>query len=161
MKYELTGTIKALLSEYKRAIVELIVVIKNLKGKEIISIRDNKTTDANCRSIQTILTHLVYAGYNYTNYIENLSGIYKEVEPKKYLDNANKYVEALNGMFEYCENFFLAHPSISLEGKDNSQRITTHWGQLYDIEQLMEHAIVHILKHTKQIERFITAQKES
>lgn len=159
MKNEFTGTIKALLLEYKKAIDELIVVIKNLRSEEIILIRDNNTTDANCRSVQTILTHLVYAGYNYTGYIGKLAGVQKEVPPKKYLDNTNDYVKALNKMFAYCENFFIEHPSISIEGHDNSQRIDTHWGQQYDIEQLMEHAIVHILKHTKQVERFVSPKE--
>ncbi len=36
---------------------------------------------------------------------------------------------------------------------DNSLKIKTGWGQLYDIEQMMEHAIVHILRHKKQIEK--------
>jgi uncharacterized damage-inducible protein DinB len=157
MQKELTGTIKALLNEYKAAIDELILVIKNLKSQDIILMRDNKTTDANCRSVQTILTHLVYAGYNYTSYIGKLADVQKEIPPKKYLANANDYVEALNKMLAYCEDFFIEHPSIPIEGKDNSQRIETHWGQQYDIEQLMEHAIVHMLKHTKQIERFTSA----
>jgi hypothetical protein len=30
----------------------------------------------------------------------------------------------------------------------------TSWGQLYDIEQLMEHAIVHVLRHRRQIEQY-------
>jgi hypothetical protein len=29
------------------------------------------------------------------------------------------------------------------------------WGPTYDLEQLLEHAIVHILRHRRQIERFL------
>ena len=41
-----------------------------------------------------------------------------------------------------------------LEQFDDALKIKTGWGQLYDIEQLTEHAIVHILRHRRQIEKF-------
>ena len=33
--------------------------------------------------------------------------------------------------------------------------MTVKWRQQYDVEQLFEHAIVHVLRHRRQIERFI------
>jgi len=33
----------------------------------------------------------------------------------------------------------------------------TSWGENYDFEQLLEHAIVHILRHRRQIERLLKA----
>ena len=30
------------------------------------------------------------------------------------------------------------------------------WGVRYDLEQLLEHAIVHVLRHRRQIERFLS-----
>jgi len=41
-----------------------------------------------------------------------------------------------------------------LEEYDNAKKMKTSWKQFYDIEQMMEHAIVHILRHRRQIERF-------
>ena len=35
------------------------------------------------------------------------------------------------------------------------KKIVVKWGQTYDPEQLFEHAIVHILRHRRQIERFL------
>src|SRR5689334_22684302 len=153
MKAELTGTIRALLDEYKKAINELIAVIKQLNDGEILVMRDEKTSNDNCRTIQTVLTHVVYAGYGYTNFIENRYGNKKERRPKHLLRNARDYIEELNGMFSYCENFFLENAAIELEEYDPSKKILTHWGQVYDIDQLMEHAIVHVLKHRRQIQR--------
>ena len=137
MKQELTGTIKALLDEYKKAINELIAVIEPLSREEILIIKDDKTTNDSCRSIQTILSHVVHGGYGYTNFIENHYGNKKERRPKY---------------------FFEEHPNIPLEEYDPSKKILMHWGQLYDIDQLMEHAIVHILKHRRQIQRFVSLQ---
>jgi len=161
MHPELTGTIKALLDEYKKAVNELIAVIKPLDREEILVIKDDKTTDQNCRSVQTILTHVVYAAYGYTNFIENHLGSKKERRPKKLFENADEYIRELNGMFHDCENFFIEHAGIELEEYDPSKKILTHWGQVYDIEQLMEHAIVHVLKHRRQIQRFVSQVVQS
>ena len=158
MKTELTGTIRALLDEYKKAINELIAVLKPLSDKELLVMRDDKTTNENCRTIQTVLTHVVYAGYGYTNFIENRYGNKKERRPKHLLGNARDYIDELNEMFSYCESFFLENPAIELEEHDPSKKILTHWGQVYDIDQLMEHSIVHVLKHRRQIQRFLLPQ---
>ena len=158
MSNELTGTVKALLDEYKKSVNELIAVIQPLSDKEILALRDEKTSNENCRSIQTILTHVVYAGYGYTNFIENHYGSEKERRPKHLFGNAVDYITDLNEMFDYCENFFIENPGIELEEYDASKKILTHWGQVYDIDQLMEHAIVHVLKHRRQIQKFLSPQ---
>jgi hypothetical protein len=33
--------------------------------------------------------------------------------------------------------------------------INSRWGTVYDLEGLLEHAIVHLLRHRRQIEKFI------
>jgi hypothetical protein len=34
-------------------------------------------------------------------------------------------------------------------------KMIVRWGPQYDLEQLLEHAVVHILRHRRQIEKFI------
>ena len=58
-------------------------------------------------------------------------------------------------MFEYSLNFFQENSNLEIEQLDNTKKINVNWGQQYDIEQLVEHAIVHILRHRRQIEKFI------
>jgi chromosomal replication initiation ATPase DnaA len=58
-------------------------------------------------------------------------------------------------MFEYNAQLFQDYPNLKLEEYETALKIQVRWGQLYDIEQLMEHAIVHILRHRRQIERFL------
>jgi uncharacterized damage-inducible protein DinB len=158
MEHQLTGTIKALLDEYKKAINELIAVIQPLDSKEMLTIKDDKTDNENCRSVQTILTHVVYAGYGYTSFMENRYSGKKERRSKIFFESTDEYINELKGMFDYCESFFMEHPGIPLEEYDASKKILTHWGQVYDIDQLMEHAIVHVLKHRRQIQKFISRQ---
>ncbi|HEY5122872.1 MAG TPA: hypothetical protein VIK14_03975, partial [Ignavibacteria bacterium] len=50
--------------------------------------------------------------------------------------------------------------NLTIEQTDNSKKMNVGWGQQYDIEQLLEHAIVHILRHRRQIENFIKKQNE-
>ena len=58
-------------------------------------------------------------------------------------------------MFNYAVQLFEDYPGLAVEELDNQQKIMVRWGQLYDVEQLMEHAIVHVLRHRRQVERFL------
>jgi uncharacterized damage-inducible protein DinB len=151
----LSGSILGLLSEYKKAIDELIFVIQPLQNTQLISVVDFETKDPDCKSIQTILSHVVCSGFGYIIYIENFVGIKKPRLEKTFHQNVNNYIEELNKMFEYALNFFQNHTNLAIEEFDNSKKIKVNWGQHYDIEQLLEHAIVHILRHRRQIEFFI------
>lgn len=152
---ELSGSIKALLDEYKKAISELIAVIKQLSDESLTRIVDEATTDPDCKSIQTILSHVVCSGYGYTIYMENEIGLNKVRPEKVPYNQVGQYEAQLSLMFDYCENFFRSNNNLDIEQVDNSKKITVNWGQQYDIEQLQEHAIVHILRHRRQIENLI------
>ena len=68
------GAVGALLDEYEKAIFELQQVINVISDQELIKIVDSITIDINCKSIQTILSHVVRSGYAYAIYIRNLGG---------------------------------------------------------------------------------------
>ena len=157
---ELTGSIRGLLDEYKKAINELISVIKPLNFTQLSTVVNNETKDPDCKSIQTILAHSVASGYSYSVYIENSIGLDTSCPYDITFDNVNQYIEALNSMYDYCENVFKNNTIPEIEQIDNSKKIKTKWGQQYDIEQLMEHAIVHILRHRRQIEKIIKRQSD-
>ena len=57
-------------------------------------------------------------------------------------------------MFAYNEQLFNDYPNIQLEELEPHKKVQVRWGQKYDVEQLFEHAIVHILRHRRQIELF-------
>jgi hypothetical protein len=42
-----------------------------------------------------------------------------------------------------------------IEDKMFSVKFTTRWGEEFNFEQILEHAVVHILRHRRQIEKFI------
>ncbi|OQP59723.1 damage-inducible protein DinB [Niastella vici] len=149
-----TGAIGALLDEYERAISDLKRVIAPVSDRELVAIVDPHTNDDNCRSIQTILTHVVHSGYGYATSIYNLKG-YNKVRPeKKGCLTIAEYLTELDGVIVFTENVFGEFTDNDLEEFNNDKKIKAGWGQVYDIEQMMEHAIVHILRHRRQLEKF-------
>ena len=74
MTVELVGSIVALIGEYRKAIDELINVIQPISEKQLMDTIDTDTKDLDCKSIQSILTHVVCSGYGYIIYIENHIG---------------------------------------------------------------------------------------
>ena len=153
--YRDNGAIGALLDEYEKAVFELIEVISGITAEELTVIVDSETKDKDCRSIQTILTHVLRAGYGYARTIRNFNGEEAKSIPRIVCKTTEAYVQELKKMFQYNEKLFADYPSMKLEEKDNNKKMVTSWGQSFDVDQLMEHAIVHILRHRRQIERFM------
>lgn len=153
-KYRNNGAVGALLDEYEKAIEELKTVISDISKEDMVEVVDSKTEDEDCRSIQTILTHVVRAGYTYAIEVRKWRGEKLEYKNKELLGSVDKYSLALDEMFAYNIKLFEDYPSIKLEEKEPGKKMLVRWGQFYDAEQLFEHAIVHILRHRRQIERF-------
>ena len=153
-KYRTNGAIGALLDEYEKSVNELKEVILNLTTSELTKIVDKETKDKDCKSIQTILSHVVESGYTYVIEIRKSLGESVNYTSKELLSSTNEYAVAMDRMFAYNEKLFEDYPNIKLEEFDLSKKFTVRWGQKYDVEQMYEHAIVHILRHRRQIERF-------
>lgn len=150
-----TGAKGALLDEYEKALNELKDLIASITSTELTIIVDAQTTDPDCKSIQTVLTHVIRAGYNYVNEIRKSQGETVSFYKSEVLHSTNAYIEALDTMFKYNVALFNAYPNIEIETLDDTKKMFVSWGHRYDIEQLLEHAIVHILRHRRQIERFL------
>ncbi len=153
--YRDNGAIGALLDEYEKAILELIETIASISEQELTTIVDKTTDDPTCRSIQTILSHVVRAGYTYTIEIRQHLGEEIDHRTDVSLGSSLAYQEALLTMFQANVALFEEYPTIVLEEHEQAKKKHVRWGQYYDVEQLMEHAIVHILRHRRQIERFL------
>ena len=149
------GGVGALLDIYEQAISDLVKVIKDIPDDALTTIIDTQTTDENCRSFQTILSHVVHSGYGYATSIRNLNGPVLVRPDKTFHLTIKEYQDDLTKLFTFTENIFSQIRENELEQFDNSLKIKTGWGQIYDIEQLTEHAIVHVLRHRRQIEKFI------
>ena len=70
-----TGAVGALMDEYERAAAELVSILEKITDEEFERIRDTKTQDEDCRSIQTIMRHVIRAGYGYAGYMRTAWGM--------------------------------------------------------------------------------------
>ena len=144
----------AFLEEYKKAIKELQYIITDVNEVELLKIVDTITSNSECRSIQTILTHVINSGYSYCVYIQNHRNIGSKRPEQKLRLATFEYLNDLDKVLEFTNQTFSAIYDNELEEFNNSKKIITKWCQYYDIEQMMEHAIVHILRHRRQIGNF-------
>ncbi|MDP4087609.1 MAG: DinB family protein [Bacillota bacterium] len=129
------------------------LVISDVSPMELALPVDKTTTDLNCISIQSILTHILYAGYSYANYIRKLKNAPFKLWEKATRPVIADYENDLDQMFSYTiETFGFFNEEETMQPTSN--KILTHWGQSYDLEQMWEHAIVHVLRHRRQIEKF-------
>jgi uncharacterized damage-inducible protein DinB len=147
------GAIGALMDEYERAALELKTLVKEIPTDKFVRIVDAQTSDEDCRSVQTIMSHVIRAGYGYADYIRHLFSI-SSARPATQLLNQNDSLKELQSMVEYTIE--------TLDGKwEMSDEVIVRttiqslWGVTYDLEQLLEHAIVHILRHRRQIEKLM------
>lgn len=154
-EYRDNGAVGAMLDEYEKALNELVEVVSGISVEEITAVVDAETDDADCWSIQTILTHVVRAGYTYTVEIRKYMGERLAYPENETLPSPDAYIKAMKEMFVYCEQLFMDYPNLPIEEDVPEKKMLVRWGQRYDVEQLMEHAIVHVLRHRRQIERYL------
>ena len=148
------GAVGALMDEYERASEELKQLIARLTDAEFEIARDRQTQDEECRSIQTVFHHVVRAGFGYANYLRvAFSAPSSRIEVP--LGSRSECIEQLDAMLAYTVATLDGRWEMPDEQMEAVQ-IKSRWGTLYDVEQMLEHAIVHVLRHRRQIERFLS-----
>ena len=147
------GAVGALLDEYERAVWELRRLVGRMAEEDVVRVVDPATEDETCRSVQTIVSHVVNAGYGYADYLRVVFSIPSTRPPRALLSHGES-LEQLDAV--------LAYTAETLEGRwlmtdeeMSAAVINSGWGVRYDAEQLLEHAIVHVLRHRRQIEKFM------
>lgn len=149
------GAVGALMDEYERAAFELKSLVETVGAEDYTRIADAETKDADCRSIQTMMDHVVHAGYGYANSIrrkilmpfEPLGDERQRISQRKIADEIDKVfvytVETLEGRWEMS---YAELDKFIIERKANFSE---------NLEQLLEHAVLHVLRHRRQIEKFL------
>ncbi len=146
--------VHALLGEYRNVVTALQHVIVDVSHAHLTTVVDATTTNPDCQSIQTILSHVVSSGYSYAGYIRKLKKIADNRPGKALRVSVSEYRDDLENLVAYTNQTFETIDDNELEEFDEKKKIKTSWGQVYDIEQMMEHAVVHVLRHRRQVEKF-------
>lgn len=142
------------MDEFERASEELTKAFVQLTDAEFEATRDRQTQDEECRSIQTVVNHVVRAGYAHANHLRAaFSSQWSRTEIP--LGTRTESVAQLTAMLGYMEATLDGRWEMSDE-QISAVQINSRWGPIYDLEQMLEHAIVHVLRHRRQIERFLS-----
>jgi uncharacterized damage-inducible protein DinB len=145
------GAVGALMDEYERAASDLRRLVERFDEEAFDRILDPRTSDENCRSVQTILAHVVFAGYGYADCIRGALAMEPRRPPKRLLSHREGLKE-FDAMLRYTVETLDGQWELTDE-RIQGIVIQSRWGVTYDLEQLLEHAIVHILRHRRQIEK--------
>jgi uncharacterized damage-inducible protein DinB len=148
-----SGAIGALMDEYERAASELTRLVEQIPDDEFVRVVDAQTEDEDCRSAQTIMSHVVRAAYGYADYIREQLFI-PSTRPQPTLLTRRESLEQLEAALRYTVETLEGRWEMSAE-EISGIVINSRWGTVYDLEGLLEHAIVHLLRHRRQIEKFI------
>ena len=147
------GGIGAVMDEYERAAADLKNLIGNISETDFVKIVDAETKDEDCRSVQTIVSHVTNSGYGYANYIRDWFSIPKS-SPERRLISQNDFSMEIDKMLAYTSETLQDKWELT-DDEIMKLKMIVRWGPQYDLEQLLEHAVVHILRHRRQIEKFI------
>ena len=163
------GSIGAILDEYENAIADLKKTVKKISDKDLIKIVDTETRDTNCKSVQRVLSHVIICGYY--SVIRILRHKYLSKNPAEnieqkfpfpelvYFNKISEYNKALDAMFAVTEKAIVNLKEKEMRTLDPDRMIKTGWGW-YDYEQLLEGCIVHVMRHRRQIQKFLIKLNE-
>jgi uncharacterized damage-inducible protein DinB len=153
------GAIGALMDEYERAVSEIRHLVGRIAEDDFVRIVDAQTSDEDCRSIQTIISHVVRSGYGYAGSIRKIFSV-PSADVEKRLLSRQESLEQLDAVVEYTTQTLDGRWEMTDE-EIKGAVIQARWGVRYDLEQFLEHAIVHVLRHRRQIEKFVAQEEMS
>lgn len=146
------GMFGALLDEYARAAEDLCRTVEALPEDRFHQERESPDTET--VSLHAICDHVAVAAWNYADYIRIARGLPRV--PRPYEKDAVTSPAALRPLLAAA----LRHTEATVGGCPTDQsslealRFQVRWGPTYDPEMILEHAIVHLLRHRRQIERW-------
>jgi hypothetical protein len=148
------GVTGALLDVYQEAVHDFSVVASMLPEEAFIDpdscMYENKVT------LHYIITHTIASGYIYADLIRELWQLPTQT-PAYEIHNAGDVSVHLNHMFKYTEEA-LQDTFLSSHHHVKEMLITSSWGTVYDLEMMLEHAIVHIYRHKRQLKKFLSSR---
>lgn len=148
------GALGALLDEYEKALNEMIELVQRIPQSSFTTVLDTETSDPDCISFQSILFHVLRSGHGYIHYIASIFDEQYEYKVAQPL-STTETIAALHTLLASTEEYIMSKSSIPFDNPLWEKTIITRWNALYNFEQVMEHAIVHILRHRRQIQKFL------
>lgn len=145
---EPSSPVEALLDVYARSLRLFCATIARLSHDEY---ERNLLPDEELCSVREVCAHLIGAGVIYVNMIRERQGM-PALDHGFQTFSASAIQDRSAWLLDRTEES-LARLRHASDEEICSFRLDATWGQQYDLEQLLEHAIVHVLRHNRQVER--------
>ena len=145
----------ALAEENETARRDLYALLPRFPGSELTT--GNVETEDNLRGI---VCHVTFAMYSYSCWMRRVRGLLDpEVEKKDkaaFLARVQSMTKA--EQFDEASRWASRHyyETLAEVKKDElEQEYKSNWGETISIELMMEHALVHLLRHRRQLQIFL------
>ena len=152
------GAVGALLDEYARAAEELCRVVEAIDDDAFL--RERSAPDPHSGSRRAACQHVADASIGYANYLVRMQGRPAPLPgtPERAAQNVpvrtpRDLRPALVRGLRATEDAAEALRALSEEEIDRMS-LRAPWGTEYTPESILEHAIVHLLRHRRQLERW-------
>jgi len=152
-----SGSLRAILDEYSRALRELDNVVRPIPQQLFLA--HSGLSDKDFPDVRAIMEHVIGAAHVYVDYIhDTISGTDQGRRSHTYTYSTPG--EAMASVWEAFGRMVELLGRVRDYGDEELEKIqlVTRWNQRFDLEQMLEHAIVHILRHRRQIERWLAAR---
>jgi hypothetical protein len=150
----LPGPFGALMDEYARAAEDFCRVLEGFPAARFVA--ERPCDDPDCRSPQAIARHVCGAARRYADYVRKARGL-PFVEKFEFdaaaLASPGEARGLLRDALRYTEGALEGFYDAPFEA-NRALEFTVRWGPRYDPEMILEHAIVHLLRHRRQLERW-------
>jgi hypothetical protein len=147
------GPFGALMDEYARAAEDFCRVIESVSMDRFL--RELPGDDPDTVSIRAVCRHTVAAAHRYADYVRAARGMpfidRFELPPERIADPAAVRPE-LAEMLRYMEKSLAGWYEDPAPAEKATFKV--RWGPTYDPEMILEHGIVHLLRHRRQVERW-------
>ena len=150
----LSGPFGALMDEYARAAEDFCRAVEGFDSARFLATRasDNPSTV----SPQAICAHVCGAAYRYAHYIrkaQRLDFVDRYEVQSSQLGAPQDVRPLLTEAIIFTEA--TVEPLLgATEQEIQALSFTVRWGPRYDPEMLVEHAVCHLLRHRRQLERW-------
>ena len=147
-----SGMFGALLDEYARAAEEFCRTVEALPEDRFQQKR--ASPDPETVSLQAVCSHVAVCAWGYADYIRIARDLPRVLRP--FDKEAVTSPAALRPLLAQA----LRHTEAAVEDCPTDEaslealRFQVRWGPTYDPEMILEHAIVHLLRHRRQITRW-------
>jgi len=150
------GALGALMDLYEEEAALFIDTIENKVDPILwLNVFDKNTEDPDCRSIQSVCVHMISAAYYYVELVKQAeSGNDAIPKHKIVLPQKSDFKPAFREVLKYQSDHFEGRWELS-DAEIEKIVIKTGWGNVLDPESLLEHAVLHVMRHHRQVLRWL------